>query len=125
MIKAAYLHIPFCEHICHYCDFNKVFLKGQPVDDYLKALDQEMKLTLSQYPTKTLDTIFVGGGTPTSLNEKQLYLFCESINRNLPMSESVEFTFEANPGDLTMGKLQILNEAGVNRISLGVQTFNE
>jgi len=125
MIKSAYLHIPFCEHICHYCDFNKVFLKGQPVDDYLKALEQEMKMTVNQFPTNALETIFVGGGTPTSLNEKQLYQFCESINRNLPKHESVEFTFEANPGDLTMGKLEILKEAGVNRISLGVQTFNE
>ncbi|WP_026563525.1 radical SAM family heme chaperone HemW [Bacillus sp. UNC41MFS5] len=125
MIKSAYLHIPFCEHICHYCDFNKVYLKGQPVDDYLKALEQEMKLTLAQFPTTALETIFVGGGTPTSLNEKQLYQFCESINRNLPKHETIEFTFEANPGDLTAGKLEILKEAGVNRISLGVQTFNE
>jgi len=125
MIKSAYLHIPFCEHICHYCDFNKVFLKGQPVDDYLNALDQEMKVTLEQFPTDSLQTIFVGGGTPTSLNEQQLYRFCESINRNLPQSDMLEFTFEANPGDLTKEKLQILKEAGVNRISLGVQTFNE
>jgi putative oxygen-independent coproporphyrinogen III oxidase len=125
MIKAAYLHIPFCEHICHYCDFNKVFLKGQPVDDYLKALDQEMKMTLALYPTDRLETVFVGGGTPTSLNEQQLYKFCESINRNLPLGNNLEFTFEANPGDLTKEKLQILKDAGVNRISLGVQTFNE
>ncbi|MEH7074104.1 radical SAM family heme chaperone HemW [Neobacillus drentensis] len=125
MIKSAYLHIPFCEHICHYCDFNKVFLKGQPVDDYINALDLEMKMTLDQFPTNDLNTIFVGGGTPTSLNEQQIYQFCESINRNLPKHKSVEFTFEANPGDLTMGKLKILKEAGVNRISLGVQTFNE
>ncbi|MFJ5715430.1 radical SAM family heme chaperone HemW [Neobacillus sp. NPDC093127] len=125
MIKAAYLHIPFCEHICHYCDFNKVFLKGQPVDDYLQALDQEMKMTLSHYPTNQLETIFVGGGTPTSLNEQQLERFCESINRNLPKSENLEFTFEANPGDLSTDKLQILKDAGVNRISLGVQTFND
>ncbi|WP_040207925.1 radical SAM family heme chaperone HemW [Neobacillus jeddahensis] len=125
MINAAYLHIPFCEHICHYCDFNKVFLKGQPVDEYLLALDQEMKMTLKEFPTKELSTIFVGGGTPTSLNEKQLFHFCESINRNLPKSDHIEFTFEANPGDLTKEKLQIVKEAGVNRISLGVQTFNE
>jgi len=125
MIKAAYLHIPFCEHICHYCDFNKVFLKGQPVDDYLKALDREMKMTLCEFPTDSLETIFVGGGTPTSLNEQQLYTFCESIITNLPRSENIEFTFEANPGDLSKEKLQILKDAGVNRISLGVQTFNE
>jgi putative oxygen-independent coproporphyrinogen III oxidase len=125
MIKAAYLHIPFCEHICHYCDFNKVFLKGQPVDQYLEAMEQEMILTLQKYPTNGLETIFVGGGTPTSLNEKQLKRFCESITRNLPMSNNLEFTFEANPGDLTKEKLQILKDAGVNRLSLGVQTFND
>ncbi|EKN64374.1 coproporphyrinogen III oxidase [Neobacillus bataviensis LMG 21833] len=125
MIHAAYLHIPFCEHICHYCDFNKVFLKGQPVDDYLQAIDQEMKMTLNRYPTNQLDTIFVGGGTPTSLNEQQLFHFCESINKHLPKGENLEFTFEANPGDLTKEKLLILKDAGVNRISLGVQTFNE
>ncbi|MEC1522913.1 radical SAM family heme chaperone HemW [Neobacillus niacini] len=125
MIKAAYLHIPFCEHICHYCDFNKVFLKGQPVDQYLEALEQEMILTLQKYPTDQLDTIFVGGGTPTSLNAKQLEKFCDSISRNLPMSKQLEFTFEANPGDLSKEKLQILRNAGVNRLSLGVQTFND
>ncbi|MBT2698001.1 oxygen-independent coproporphyrinogen III oxidase [Bacillus sp. ISL-40] len=125
MIKSAYLHIPFCEHICHYCDFNKVFLKGQPVDDYLNTLDQEMKMTVNHFPTGDLQTIFVGGGTPTSLNAQQLDRFCESINRNLPKSKQLEFTFEANPGDLTKEKLQILKDAGVNRLSLGVQTFNE
>ena len=124
-MKAAYLHIPFCEHICYYCDFNKVFLKGQPVDDYIKALDQEMKMTLEEAPTEGLETIFVGGGTPTSLNEQQLEHFCESINRNLPKVMNTEFTFEANPGDLSKEKLQIVKDAGVNRISLGVQTFND
>lgn len=125
LIKAAYIHIPFCEHICHYCDFNKVFLKGQPVDEYLNALDLEIKMTLQEFPTNELDTIFVGGGTPTSLNEKQLYVLCESINNNLPKSSNIEFTFEANPGDLSKDKLQILKNAGVNRLSLGVQTFND
>ncbi|NRD75893.1 oxygen-independent coproporphyrinogen III oxidase [Bacillus sp. BRMEA1] len=125
MINAAYLHIPFCEHICHYCDFNKVFLKGQPVNDYLDALEKEMKLTLESFPAAELHSIFVGGGTPTSLNERQLSRFCESINNHLPKAKNIEFTFEANPGDLSKEKLQILRDAGVNRLSLGVQTFND
>lgn len=125
MIKSAYLHIPFCENICHYCDFNKFFLKGQPVNEYLQALKQEMILTLDRWRADKLDTIFVGGGTPTSLNEKQLSWFCDFMNVHLPKSEHCEFTFEANPGDLTKEKLQILKDAGVNRISLGVQTFND
>lgn len=125
MIEAAYIHIPFCEHICHYCDFNKVFLKGQPVDEYLDALALEMELTLQEASTNTLKTIFIGGGTPTALTEQQLEKLCLMIKKNLPYTKNTEFTFEANPGDLSEKKLQILFEAGVNRISFGVQTFNE
>ena len=83
MIKAAYIHIPFCEHICHYCDFNKVFLKGQPVDEYLNALEKEMKLTLSISPSNELHSIFVGGGTPTALNVNQLERLCKTIVINV------------------------------------------
>lgn len=126
MIKGAYIHIPFCEHICHYCDFNKMFLKGQPVDEYLQMLKKEMELTLQQSPTESLSTIYVGGGTPTSLNEDQLSYLCETIQEILPYNrEEVEYTFEANPGDLSIEKLHILKEAGVNRISFGVQSFQE
>ncbi|KAB2338612.1 oxygen-independent coproporphyrinogen III oxidase [Cytobacillus depressus] len=125
MMQAAYIHIPFCEHICHYCDFNKVFLKGQPVDEYLDYLAKEMELTLNEAPTKKLNTIFIGGGTPTALNEQQLEKLCHIIKEYLPYDEETEFTFEANPGDLSEEKLRILYAAGVNRISFGVQTFNE
>ncbi|MDZ5470927.1 radical SAM family heme chaperone HemW (plasmid) [Bacillus sp. 31A1R] len=125
MVQAAYIHIPFCEHICHYCDFNKVFLKGQPVDEYLSSLEKEISLTLQQYPTNQLKSIFVGGGTPTSLNENQLEKLCEIINKHLPFNSQAEFTFEANPGDLSKEKFQILHDAGVNRLSFGVQTFND
>ena len=126
MIKSAYIHIPFCEHICHYCDFNKVFLKGQPVDEYINMLKKEMHLQLKKYPTVELDTIFVGGGTPTSLSEKQLALLCEYIEQELPLNKIAgEYTFEANPGELSREKLEILYQAGVNRLSFGVQSFND
>ncbi len=126
MIRSAYIHIPFCEHICHYCDFNKMFLKGQPVDQYLQMLKKEMELTLQQSPTEQLSTIYVGGGTPTSLNEEQLAYFLDTVTRTLPFEkESCEFTFEANPGDLSEEKLRLLRKAGVNRLSFGVQSFNE
>ena len=114
-MKAAYIHIPFCEHICHYCDFNKVFLQGQPVDEYLQLLIKEMKISLEQLPTKQIDTIFVGGGTPTALNEKQLEILCDGIRTHLPFQNG-EFTFEANPGDLSKEKLQVLSKYGVNRL---------
>ncbi len=126
MIKSAYIHIPFCEHICHYCDFNKVFLQGQPVDEYIDMLKKEMRLQLKTYPTDELDTIFVGGGTPTSLDETQLALLCEYIEQELPFNKkSGEYTFEANPGELSREKLEILYRAGVNRLSFGVQSFND
>ncbi|KAB7670092.1 radical SAM family heme chaperone HemW [Bacillus sp. B1-b2] len=125
MIKAAYIHIPFCEHICHYCDFNKVFLKGQPVDEYLSALEQEMKLTVETYGKQPLSTIFVGGGTPTSLSASQLDRLCAMINKELSPLPKIEYTFEANPGDLTEDKLKALYDGGVNRLSFGVQSFND
>jgi len=124
MVKAAYIHIPFCEHICHYCDFNKVFLKGQPVDEYLDALEEEIRLTLEKHPAEPLHSIFVGGGTPTSLSEKQLQRLLFSIKKYLPLEQDAEFTFEANPGDLSDEKFRVLFEGGVNRLSFGVQTFD-
>ncbi|MGX2960531.1 radical SAM family heme chaperone HemW [Peribacillus sp. JNUCC 23] len=125
MIKSAYIHIPFCEHICHYCDFNKVFLKGQPVDEYLVMMKKEMQLQVNKYPTAGLDTVFVGGGTPTSLDEKQLAFLCDSISEWMPMNEGAEYSFEANPGDLSREKLAIMFQSGVNRLSFGVQSFND
>ncbi len=62
---SAYIHIPFCEHICYYCDFNKVFIEGQPVDDYVEMLLREMKMVMAERPIDKLDTLYVGGGTPT------------------------------------------------------------
>ncbi|MFS0822640.1 radical SAM family heme chaperone HemW [Bacillus sp. 1P02SD] len=126
MVQAAYLHIPFCEQICHYCDFNKVFLKGQPVDEYLQYMDTEMKHTIEAYPPSSLKSIFVGGGTPTVLSVNQLELFLSSINKYIkPRSKTFEFTFEANPGDLNEDKLKLMVDSGVNRISFGVQTFDD
>lgn len=124
-MKAAYIHIPFCQHICSYCDFNKFFIKNQPVDEYIQSLEKEMQLTLEQTPTNYLETIFVGGGTPTALTVEQLQKLTHIIKSNLPYDDQTEFTFEANPQDLTIEKLEVLKNAGVNRISIGVQTFNE
>ncbi|KIY21084.1 MULTISPECIES: radical SAM family heme chaperone HemW [Mesobacillus] len=123
-MKSAYIHIPFCHHICHYCDFNKVFMKGQPVDDYLDALANEMKLTVKP-EQDVFKTIFVGGGTPTALDERQLSKLVESIQELLNFHQEIEYTFEANPGDLSKEKLVILRDAGVNRLSFGVQTFHD
>lgn len=122
---SSYIHIPFCEHICYYCDFNKVFYEGQPVDEYLEKLDLEMKLWLEKYPQQQTPTIYIGGGTPTSLNDAQLRSLLTSVTKYFDVTTTKEFTVEANPGDLTENKLHIMQEFGVNRLSMGVQTFND
>ncbi|MFD2306118.1 radical SAM family heme chaperone HemW [Enterococcus termitis] len=122
---SAYIHIPFCEHICYYCDFNKVFLEGQPVDEYIQALLKEMQLTKERFPSKEMETIYIGGGTPTSLSADQLAVLLEGVRKILPFDPKNEFTVEANPGDLTQEKLHVMKEYGVNRLSMGVQTFDD
>ncbi|MBM4762350.1 radical SAM family heme chaperone HemW [Bacillus sp. B15-48] len=125
MIQAAYIHIPFCHHICHYCDFNKVLMDRQPIGEYLSSLEKEIKMTVADFPDNELQSIFVGGGTPTALNANQLDSLVRIIREHLPVNERTEFTFEANPGDLTKEKMTILKSAGVNRLSFGVQSFND
>ncbi|MBC1515069.1 radical SAM family heme chaperone HemW [Listeria immobilis] len=122
--SAIYIHIPFCEHICYYCDFNKVFLEGQPVDEYVNLLIKEMKLTANKTGVEPVDTVFVGGGTPTTLNESQIAKLCTAVQEIFSLKEGAEFSFEANPGDLSISKLQTMKDYGVNRISMGVQSFN-
>ncbi|PGT82912.1 MULTISPECIES: radical SAM family heme chaperone HemW [Bacillaceae] len=127
MIKSAYIHIPFCHHICHYCDFNKVFFKQQPVDEYIESLITEMhyakEINKQQEPLKT---IFIGGGTPTALSAKQLDRLLEGISTELlSTNELIEFAVEANPGELSIEKLEVLKNAGVNRLSIGVQSFDD
>lgn len=121
---SAYVHIPFCEHICYYCDFNKVFLEGQPVDEYIEALLKEARLSLIQNPVNKMETLYVGGGTPTSLNAEQLDRLLSGLREILPYNNG-EFTVEANPGDLSADKLDVMKNYGVNRLSMGVQTFDD
>jgi len=126
MIKGIYIHIPFCHQICHYCDFNKVFFKNQPVDEYIEALGIEMKMFEEKYKDQLhIETIFLGGGTPTSLSPTQLDRLFQLIEQYIPTSNLQEFTSEANPDELTREKLEVMKKNGVNRLSLGVQSFDE
>ncbi|MFC0473443.1 radical SAM family heme chaperone HemW [Halalkalibacter kiskunsagensis] len=125
MATAAYIHIPFCEHICHYCDFNKVFLKNQPVDDYIHSLLLEMKRTMGDHPTTGLKTVYIGGGTPTALSAKQLDVLLKGMQEVLPIKHIEEYTIEVNPDSIEENKLDVLKKYGINRLSMGVQTFNE
>lgn len=126
MVKGLYIHIPFCHQICNYCDFNKVFFKDQPVDAYIDSLGQELALWKQQGALdKPLETIFLGGGTPTSLSPLQLEKLLGYIHQYVPMADNLEWTSEANPDELTEEKMQVLFDGGVNRLSMGVQSFDE
>ena len=118
---SAYVHIPFCTQICYYCDFSKVFIKNQPVDSYLEHLIEEY----DSYDIKKLRTLYIGGGTPTALSATQLAFLLEKLTDMLDLSYLEELTIEANPGDLDQEKIAVLKDSPVNRVSLGVQTFND
>ncbi|MBY5034965.1 radical SAM family heme chaperone HemW [Streptococcus gallolyticus] len=118
---SAYIHIPFCTQICYYCDFSKVFIKNQPVDDYLAALMEEVKF----YDLPALKTLYIGGGTPSALSAEQLNYLLTNLEKILDLSQIEEFTIEANPGDLTPEKIAVLKTSKCNRVSLGVQTFDD
>ncbi|WP_199624731.1 radical SAM family heme chaperone HemW [Paenibacillus alkalitolerans] len=122
--EAVYVHIPFCTNKCHYCDFNSYVLKGQPVDEYLDALEREMARTVLEVPPGTIRTLFVGGGTPTVLTPEQMTRFLNMTRNNFPQrSADFECTMEANPGTTDPDKLAAMREGGVNRLSFGVQSF--
>ena len=118
--SSAYVHIPFCTQICYYCDFSKVFIKNQPVDAYLEHLIQETR----SYEIGKLRTLYIGGGTPTALSAQQLAYLLTELPKIMDLSEVEEFTIEANPGDLDPDKIVVLKDSQVNRVSLGVQTFD-
>ena len=120
-LTSAYVHIPFCTQICYYCDFSKVFIKNQPVDSYLEHLIEEY----DSYDIKKLRTLYIGGGTPTALSAPQLAFLLEKLTDKLDLSYLEELTIEANPGDLDQEKIAVLKASPVNRVSLGVQTFND
>jgi oxygen-independent coproporphyrinogen-3 oxidase len=123
LLNALYLHIPFCVQICHYCDFNKIFIHQQPVDEYLRSMKKEMINTTSRFPNYKMETIFVGGGTPTSLSKDQLAVFLSDVNEVFYNDSLKEFTVEANPEQTTKEKIAVLKQHGVNRLSIGVQAF--
>ena len=118
--SSAYVHIPFCTQICYYCDFSKVFIKNQPVDAYLEHFIQETR----SYEIGKLRTLYIGGGTPTALSAQQLAYLLTELHKVMDLSEVEEFTIEANPGDLDPDKIAVLKNSQVNRVSLGVQTFD-
>ena len=116
---SIYIHVPFCKTICSYCDFCKFYYNEKWVDNYLIALEKEIK---SKYKNEAIATIYIGGGTPNSLNINQLEKLLQLTK--LFNFEKIEFTVETNV-DLSLDKIKLLKQYGVNRISIGVQTVNQ
>jgi oxygen-independent coproporphyrinogen-3 oxidase len=122
-MTGLYIHVPICERRCRYCDFYKLTPdEWSDIDLYLQALEIE----LSRLPRDFApDTVFIGGGTPTALTPAEYGKMLEALHRRINLSEVVEFTSEANPGTLTAEKLAVMKEGGVNRVSIGTQSFND
>ncbi|MGY8769510.1 MAG: radical SAM family heme chaperone HemW [Pirellulales bacterium] len=119
--RSLYIHIPFCRHRCGYCNFTLVAGKDDLIDAYLDAL--EIEIGQRESPVE-LDTLFFGGGTPSHLNLRQLERLFSMIRQSFHWNSTAEISLEANPIDITADKVALLSSVGVNRVSLGVQSFN-
>lgn len=119
-MKGVYIHIPFCRNICSYCDFCKFIYNHKWVGAYLVALKNEIK---DRYLDDEVETIYIGGGTPSCLTNEELKALFKIIKR-IKIKEDAEFTFECNIEDINEGLLNILKSHGVNRLSIGIQSFN-
>lgn len=120
MISSIYIHIPFCKSICSYCDFCKFYYNSELVDKYLVSLEDEI---ITNYKNEIIETLYVGGGSPSSLSISQLTKLFD-ITDNIKKHNNIEFTIECNVMDITLEKLKLFKEHGVNRISIGVESFD-
>src|SRR5215467_9127506 len=129
-VRHIYVHIPFCAHICPYCAFYKDLLDRSQTSRFCEALLRELELHKSRRAGErgsllVPSTIYFGGGTPTALNIGQLQGLLCGFRERLDLSQLVEWTIEANPGSVSARKAGVLKKSGVNRISLGVQSWND
>jgi oxygen-independent coproporphyrinogen-3 oxidase len=122
---ACYVHIPFCDHKCIYCDFYSV-ITSDTVSSFLKSLKEEINYYGDKYSSnRILTSIFFGGGTPSLMEPVYLKEIINTVNKNFNVSESAEITMETNPGTVDIKKLAAFRKAGINRISIGIQSFND
>lgn len=123
-MSAIYIHIPFCEQACHYCDFHfSTSLKKK--DQVVQMLCRELELRKDELPGAEYQTIYFGGGTPSLLTSEELERIFETIYSNFNIAENPEITLEANPDDLSEEKIKMLAASKINRLSIGVQSFFE
>lgn len=121
MKYGLYIHIPFCLKKCLYCDFASVCADDELVFAYFRALNKE----LAAYSGKTIDSVFIGGGTPSCVDAQYIYGIFDTINRCMSLERGCEISIETNPGTIDKSKLALYKSCGINRISIGVQSFND
>jgi oxygen-independent coproporphyrinogen-3 oxidase len=123
-VAGIYIHIPFCRQACTYCDFHfSVNMDNR--SDLVKAILKEIDQRKNYLQNETVETIYFGGGTPSVLDENETNSILEKIKKDFSVSENVEVTLECNPDDLHKGKLVQLTKSGINRLSIGLQSFND
>lgn len=122
--RHLYVHVPFCGRRCSYCDFSIAVRRTTPVDEYLHALESELETRFTAWQGWELDTLYLGGGTPSRLGGPGIARLVERITRRASLARGAEVTIEANPDDVNADAAAAWRAAGVNRISLGVQSFD-
>lgn len=123
---ALYIHIPWCERKCPYCDFNShVEMSGLPEQAYVECLIRDLQSQLHFVQSRQLTSIFIGGGTPSLFAAESIGAVLQAVQQYIPFSADIEITMEANPGSAEADKFTALLTAGVNRLSIGVQTFDD
>jgi oxygen-independent coproporphyrinogen III oxidase len=120
-----YVHVPFCARRCVYCDFAIAVRREVPVDDFVGAVERELTLRFPAGEDWSLDTLYFGGGTPSRLGVEGMRRLVETIGRHARLNDGAEVTIEANPDDVVDCDAGALRESGINRVSLGVQTFDD
>lgn len=121
---SVYIHIPFCESRCHYCDFCSSLLNEENVKKYFEYLKKEINLQEKFLKDKIIDTIFIGGGTPSSVDSKYIKEIMKKLSK-FQFSKNIEIIIESNPNSLTREKAEAYFSSGINRISIGAQSFND
>lgn len=123
---SLYIHIPWCVQKCPYCDFNSHALKGEvPHDDYVAHLLADLDADLPLVAGREIRTIFIGGGTPSLLSAEAMQTLMDGVRARIPVAEDAEVTMEANPGTVEADRFSGYQKAGINRISIGVQSFGD
>ena len=123
-MSGIYIHIPYCKKQCSYCSFHFSISQKDKVE-MLKCINLELEMRQTYLKSKEVNTIYFGGGTPSILSKSEIKCILDSISNSYKIKENAEITLECNPDDLTKDKLKALKEVGINRLSIGVQSFDD